>query len=48
MPIQDLDFSRATFWVQVHNIPIRYITKKVAERIYETVGKVHKSIGEVN
>lgn len=28
-PIQDLDFSRATFWVQVHNIPIRYITKKV-------------------
>ena len=47
-PIQDLDFSRATFWVQVHNIPIRYLTKKVAECICETVGEVHKSTGEVN
>lgn len=28
-PIQDLDFSRAIFWVQVHNIPIRYITKRM-------------------
>ena len=34
--------------MQVHNIPIRNITKKGEECICETVGEVHKSMGEVN
>lgn len=43
-PIHERVFRIATFWVQVHNIPIRYMTKKVAERICESVGEVHKSV----
>ncbi|XP_075665582.1 uncharacterized protein LOC142635281 [Castanea sativa] len=31
----------------VHDIPIRYLTKEVAENICETIGEVHKSAGAV-
>lgn len=34
-PIKDLIFRKATFWVQVHNIPISFMTKKVVEEICE-------------
>lgn len=46
--IHELVFSKATFWVQVDNIPIRYMTNKVAESICETVGEVHESTDAVN
>ena len=45
--VQDLDFTKTLFWVQVHDIPIRYLTKEVAENICETIGEVHKSAGAV-
>ena len=44
VPVRDLSFMKALFWVQVHEIPVRYITKKIAENLYETVGEVQKSI----
>lgn len=28
-----MKFNRATFWVQVHDIPIRFRTREVAEEI---------------
>lgn len=33
------------FWVQVHDIPVRYMTTEVAENIYETIGEVFQFIG---
>ena len=29
-PIKDVSFNKASFWVQVYDIPIRYMTKEVA------------------
>ena len=47
-PIRELAFTQATFWVQVHGIPIRYMTRKVAKGICETIGEVSRSIGVVD
>ena len=35
--LHDLVFNKVPFWVQVQNIPIRYVTKKVTETICEPV-----------
>uniref|UniRef100_A0A7N2LQP6 Endonuclease/exonuclease/phosphatase domain-containing protein n=1 Tax=Quercus lobata TaxID=97700 RepID=A0A7N2LQP6_QUELO len=42
-PLEDLAFDKASFWVQVHNIPIGYRTKSVAEDICESIGAVDRS-----
>ena len=47
-PARELLFNRATFWVQVHNIPLRFMTKEMAECLCETVGEVSKSTGAVD
>ena len=39
--LTELEFKWATFWVQVHDIPIRFRNKKVAEKIYEAIGIVN-------
>ena len=41
--LNDLVFDKALFWVQVHDIPIRFMSKKVAESICETIGEVRRS-----
>lgn len=38
--VNDLQFNRATFWVQVHNIPVRLMSKEAAENICDQVGDV--------
>jgi len=38
--IHDLQFNKAIFWVQVHDIPIRYRNKAVAEKICDALGEV--------
>ena len=42
-PLDDLKFDKVTFWVQVHNIPIGYRSKSVAEDICEAIGRVDRS-----
>ena len=42
-PLEDLKFDKASFWVQVHNIPIGYRNKTVAEDICEAIGQVDRS-----
>ena len=42
-PLEDLKFDKASFWVQVHNIPIGYRNKSVAEDICEAIGQVDRS-----
>ena len=44
-PLRDLRFNRATFWDQVHDIPIRFMKKEVVENICDTIGEVIRSIG---
>ena len=39
-PLQDVGFNKTSFWVQVYDIPIRYMTKEVAEEICSSVGEV--------
>ena len=42
----DMVFSKVTFWVQVHDLPIRFRTRKIAEQLCEVVGKVHVGTDE--
>ena len=39
-PVEDLMFNCTSFWVQVHDIPIRFMNQKVAEGICSTIGTV--------
>ena len=38
----DMNFNTANFWVQVHEILVRFRTQKIAEKIYETIGTVSR------
>ena len=41
--LMDLCFTKTSFWVQVHNIPIQYMNMVVAEKICEILGEVIQS-----
>ena len=41
--LDDLSFDKVSFWVQVHNIPISYRNRSVAEDICESIGLVNRS-----
>ena len=42
IPISKLNFNRVTMWVQVHNIPIPFLNRGVAEDLCNAVGEVCK------
>lgn len=48
IPVRDLVFKTTLFWVQVHDILVRFMTRKVAEEICDTIGEVQKSIGAID
>ena len=39
-PIHNLDFSCVSFWVQIHNIPLSYMTTNVAISLGQSLGRV--------
>ena len=41
--VKELVFDKAWFWVQVHDIPLNFMSKKVAESLCDIVGEVRKS-----
>lgn len=41
-PLQDIKFDRTTIWVQVHGIPLRYMSFDTGVKICEVVGDVIK------
>lgn len=45
IPLRSVTFETAMFWVQVHDIPIRYMTTEVAENLCNIIGEVVRSIG---
>ena len=44
--VLDIDFNMVTFWIQVHDIPIRFLTRVVVEKICGAVGLVDKNTDE--
>ena len=40
IPVQDLVFEHVTLWVQVHDIPTNYLSRKIAEKLCEAARKV--------
>ena len=47
-PVRDLVFKTTLFWVQFHDIPLRFMTRAMAEEICDTIGEVQKSTGAVD
>ena len=41
MDVGDMEFSKVTFWVQVHDLLVRIRTKRIAEQLCEAIGKVN-------
>ncbi|XP_023918539.1 uncharacterized protein LOC112030085 [Quercus suber] len=39
-PFQDIKFEKTTFWVQVHGLPMKYMTITAAEKVCGVVGDV--------
>ena len=42
----DMEFNKVTFWVQVHDLPIRFQTRKIVEQLCEAIGKVNVGTDE--
>ena len=40
MAVEDVDFTSLPFWIQVHDLPIKYMSKENAEEIGTMVGEV--------
>ena len=43
----DMNFNMVNFWIQVHDIPVRFRTQKVAEKIYEAIGTMSRPEGNI-
>ena len=46
--VRELQFNKATFQVQVHDILIRFMTREIAENISDIIEEVSRSIGGVD
>lgn len=46
VPIHKLAFNKVCFWVQVHDIPVRFMNCEVAEKLCDVTGEVRKSFDE--
>ena len=47
MPVRELCFNHIPFWVQVYDIPIRFMNRVVAKGIYSRIGEVCKKENSV-
>ncbi|KAL0015766.1 hypothetical protein SO802_002835 [Lithocarpus litseifolius] len=47
-PAHELAFNKVPFWVQVHDIPTSFLTRKVAENLCEIMGDIQRSNGAVD
>ncbi|XP_042944730.1 uncharacterized protein LOC122278618 [Carya illinoinensis] len=42
VPLKDLTFTRETFWVQAHDMPMACMTKEVGAELFSGMERVHK------
>ena len=45
--LTEMEFNKVTFWVQVHDIPIQFQNRKVAEQICGAIGIVNETVDEI-
>ena len=43
VPIHEVGFNMVSLWVQVHDIPVSYLNRKVAEQLCEAIGVVDRN-----
>ena len=48
VPVTELVFEKVPFWVQVHDLPNSFMTRKVVESLCEVMGEVQKTDGVVD
>ena len=41
-----MEFKKVTFWVQVHNLPVRFRTRRIAKQLCEAIGIVNVVMDE--
>ena len=42
--MEQVDFSKSSFWIQLHNLPLTCLNPDVAMEIGDSLGDVNKSI----
>ena len=47
IPVHDMALNTVSLWVQVHNMPISFLNRGVAEDLCDAVGKVDRSTSDV-
>ncbi|KAK9992681.1 hypothetical protein SO802_027666 [Lithocarpus litseifolius] len=44
--VRDMKFDQSTLWVQVHDLPLRFRNRMVAEQLCEALGTVNRGVDE--
>ena len=44
IPVKELVFDHVSLWVQVHDIPVQFLSREVAEKLCGAVGEVRKDV----
>ena len=39
--VADMEFNKVTFWVQVHDLLVKFQTRRIAEQLCEAIGTVN-------
>ena len=48
VPITKLVFEKVPFWLQVHDLPISFMTREMVENLCEVVGEIQKTDGAMD
>ena len=48
VPNRSLLFNKACFWVQLHDIPVKFMNIKVAKKLCDVIGEVCEPLDEVD
>ena len=44
IPVKELVFDHVSLWVQVHDIPVQFLSREVAKKLCGAVGEVRKDV----
>ena len=46
-PIEELEFDKVSFWIQIHNLPYSHLSTEVALSLGESLGTISKAKGHI-